>query len=295
MLVLLLLLLAHLIADFWLQTDDMVKSKLKNLIKHTLHHLITTGLALVIIWGTHHHFTNIFSYLLLPLAFITVTHLVIDMLKIKLLDTINTTDSNSLKKLWFFLIDQALHVVMLLITCILFFQMNAGTMNTSLLELLGEDNGTNSLGLLNTFLLIVIIFILATSVSGHIVKFVVGSLPSSFANFEGEFTLNNQLTETKSSSQPSIQSNFTEQYQYMTYSSPLQSRGKLIGYIERLLVITLTLIGAYPSIAFIIAAKSIARFKQLDDRNWAEYFLLGTLTSILLGLVLGLLAKVIIL
>ena len=290
MLVLLLLLLAHLVADFWLQTDDMVKSKLKNLKKHMLHHLITTGLALVIIWGLHYQFTNIFRYLILPLAFVTVTHLVIDMLKLKLVDTIKTTDSNSLKKLWFFLIDQVLHVVMLLIACILFYQMN-----TSLLVLLSLDHGTNSLGLINTFLLIVIIFILATSVSGHIVKLVVGSLPSEFANFEGEFTLNNQLTETKSSSQPKVQSNFTEQYNYLTYSSPLRSRGKLIGYIERLLVITLTMIGAYPSIAFIIAAKSIARFKQLDDRNWAEYFLLGTLTSILLGLMLGLFAKVIIL
>lgn len=61
--------------------------------------------------------------------------------------------------------------------------------------------------------------------------------------------------------------------------------------IERLLVIILTVIGVYPSIAFIIAAKSIARFKQLDDRNWAGYFLLGTLSSIFLGLVLGLVVQ----
>jgi hypothetical protein len=58
-----------------------------------------------------------------------------------------------------------------------------------------------------------------------------------------------------------------------------------------LLVILLTVVGAYPSIAFIVAAKSIARFKQLEDRNWAEYFLLGTLSSIFLGLMLGLLIK----
>lgn len=47
----LLLLLAHLIADFWLQTDKMVKNKQKHLKKHLLHHLLTTGLALAIIWG----------------------------------------------------------------------------------------------------------------------------------------------------------------------------------------------------------------------------------------------------
>ena len=288
MLIVLLLLLANLIADFWLQTDAMVKNKLMNLKKHMFHHLLTTGLALVIIWGYHDHFTNVFSYLLLPLAFIVATHLVIDILKLKLLDTIKPTDSNSLKKLWFFLLDQALHIAILLITSILFFHMKLTIMMTSLLQLFSEDN---SLGVINTVLFIAILFIFATSVSGHIVKLLVGTLPSEFANFEGEFTLNHQLSETKSSNQPKRESNFTEQYHYLTYSNPLPSRGRLIGYIERLLVISLTMVGAYPSIAFIIAAKSIARFKQLDDRNWAEYFLLGTLTSIFLGLMLGLLAK----
>ncbi|WP_203249109.1 DUF3307 domain-containing protein [Sporosarcina beigongshangi] len=292
--IVLLLLLAHLVADFWLQTYAMVKNKMKNLKKHILHHLLTTGLALVIIWGYSHHFTDIFSYLLLPLAFMVVSHLVIDILKLKLLDTIKTTDRSSLKKLWFFLIDQLLHILMLLITCILFFHMTVPKMVTSLLQLFGEENGFSSLGVVNTLLFIVILFILATNVSGHIINLLVGSLPSEFANFEGEFMLNNQLTEAKSSHPSKIESNFTEQYHYFTYSSPLPSRGRLIGYVERLLVISLTIVGAYPSIAFIIAAKSIARFKQLDDRNWAEYFLLGTLASILLGLVLGLLAKEII-
>ncbi|WP_342505026.1 DUF3307 domain-containing protein [Sporosarcina sp. FSL K6-2383] len=292
--IVLLLLLAHLVADFWLQTDAMVKNKMKNLKKHMFHHLLTTGLALVIIWGYFYHFTNIFSYLLLPLAFIVVSHLVIDILKLKLLDTIKAKDSNSLKKLWFFLVDQLLHITMLLITCLLFFQMTAPKMVTSILQLFSEENGVSSLGVVNTFLFIVILFILATSVSGHIINLLVGTLPSEFANFEGEFTLNHQLTEAKSSRQSKSESNFTEQYHYFTYSSPLPSRGRLIGYVERLLVISLTIVSAYPSIAFIIAAKSIARFKQLDDRNWAEYFLLGTLSSILLGLVLGLFAKKII-
>lgn len=292
--IVLLLLLAHLVADFWLQTDAMVKKKRGNLKKHMLHHLLTTGLALVIIWGYSHQFTNIFSYLLLPLAFIVVSHLVIDILKLKLLDTIKVTDRNSQKKLWFFLLDQLLHITMLLITCILFFHMTATNLANSLLQLFNEENGISSLGVVNAFLFIVILFILATSVSGHIINLLVGTLPSELANFEGEFTLNNQLTDAKSSHQFKIESNFTEQYHYFTYSSPLPSRGRLIGYVERLLVISLTIVGAYPSIAFIIAAKSIARFKQLDDRNWAEYFLLGTLASILLGLSLGLLAKEII-
>ena len=252
-----------------------------------LHHLITTGLVSTIIWGIHFHFTNIIGYFLFPIIFICVTHLVIDVLKIKLLDTIKTTDTDSLKKLGFFLLDQLLHMAAILITCIVFFSMKPSAMMIWLIE----SDGTSSLGIVNVLLFIIIIFILATSVSGHIIKLLVGSLPSNLANFEGEFTIKNKALEFNDRNKLKSESHFTEEYQYFTYSNPLQSRGKLIGYIERLLVILLTVVGAYPSIAFIIAAKSIARFKQLDDRNWAEYFLLGTLTSIFLGLILGLLVK----
>ncbi|WP_172369158.1 DUF3307 domain-containing protein [Sporosarcina jiandibaonis] len=285
--IVLLLLLAHLIADFWLQTDLMVKNKMKQLKKHMFHHLCTTGLALIIIWAYHFHFANIIGYLLFPIAFIVLTHLIIDVLKIKLLDTIKTTNTDSLKKLGFFLLDQLLHAAMLLVACIMFFDVKATTMLTWLLE----NDGTNSLGLVNMLLFIIIIFILATSVSGHIIKLLMGSLPSELANFEGEFTFSNKLIEVSDRNKPKIDSNFNEEYHYFIYSKPLHSRGKLIGYVERLLVISLTVVGAYPSIAFIIAAKSIARFKQLDDRNWAEYFLLGTLSSIFLGLMLGFLVK----
>jgi hypothetical protein len=287
MMIVLLLLLAHLIADFWLQTDLMVKNKMQQLKKHMLHHLITTGLVLTIIWGYHFHFSNFLGHVLFPLLVICVTHLIIDVLKIKLLDTIKTTDTDSLKKLGFFLLDQLLHVVMLLITCIVFFDMKAIGMMT---RLLGNE-GPSDLGAANVLLFIIIIYILATSVSGHIIKLLVGSLPSNFTNFEGEFTIKNKSLEVNDRNKPKRENHFTEEYHYFTYSNPLHSRGKLIGYIERLLVILLTVVGAYPSIAFIVAAKSIARFKQLEDRNWAEYFLLGTLSSIFLGLMLGLLIK----
>ncbi|MFD1067847.1 DUF3307 domain-containing protein [Oceanobacillus locisalsi] len=283
----LLLLLAHLIADFWLQSDQMVQHKMKYLKKHMLHHLPTTGIALAIIWGYQYAFQHVISYLILPLAFIIITHLLIDLLKIKFVDSLPKNPTDNMKKLGYFLADQVLHIMIILLTCILFFRMTTAEMTASLLNL----HGTSSLSLFNTVLFIIIIYILATSVSGHIVKFIIGSLPSEFANFEGELTLKHQIAAGNEKIRPEIDKHFSEEYHYFTYSAPLRSRGKLIGYLERLLVILLTAVGAYPSIAFIIAAKSIARFKQLDDRNWAEYFLLGTLSSIFLGLVLGLIVQ----
>ena len=56
--------------------------------------------------------------------------------------------------------------------------------------------------------------------------------------------------------------------------------GATIGALERLLIVALILSGAEAAVGFVIAAKTIARFKQLDDRGFAEYYLLGTLASV---------------
>jgi hypothetical protein len=65
------------------------------------------------------------------------------------------------------------------------------------------------------------------------------------------------------------------------------SRGRTIGVLERALVLTLVLLGQYAALGLVIAAKALARFKALEDREFAEYFLIGTLTSLLLALLGG--------
>lgn len=76
------------------------------------------------------------------------------------------------------------------------------------------------------------------------------------------------------------------------YSLPergLKRAGAIIGVLERLLVLTLVLLGQYAAIALIFAAKSIARFEELKDREFAEYYLIGTLSSILFAMLVGIL------
>jgi hypothetical protein len=67
--------------------------------------------------------------------------------------------------------------------------------------------------------------------------------------------------------------------------------GEAIGVLERLLIVTFMLIGAEAAVGFVIAAKTLARFKQLDDRGFAEYYLLGTLASVSVAIISGLLAR----
>ncbi len=67
--------------------------------------------------------------------------------------------------------------------------------------------------------------------------------------------------------------------------------GATIGALERLLIVAFVLVNAEAAVGFVIAAKTIARFKQLDDRGFAEYYLLGTLASVSVALLSAVVAK----
>jgi hypothetical protein len=70
----------------------------------------------------------------------------------------------------------------------------------------------------------------------------------------------------------------------------LPNAGRYIGYLERALVYFLFIYRQPGSIAFIVAAKAIIRFQSSKDRPFAEYFLVGTFTSILIA---GMIAAII--
>ncbi|MFN8177489.1 MAG: DUF3307 domain-containing protein [bacterium] len=59
------------------------------------------------------------------------------------------------------------------------------------------------------------------------------------------------------------------------------SAGRLIGILERMFALTLVLLDHWEALGFLAAAKSLARFKELDERRRAEYYLVGTLASLL--------------
>ena len=66
----------------------------------------------------------------------------------------------------------------------------------------------------------------------------------------------------------------------------LVAAGRILGYLERVIIVTLTIISQYTAIGFILTAKSIARF-NFANRGMAEYYLLGTLASSILALLVG--------
>lgn len=70
----------------------------------------------------------------------------------------------------------------------------------------------------------------------------------------------------------------------------LEDGGKVIGYLERLLILVFVLANQYAGIGFLIAAKSIFRFgefKESENRMEAEYIIIGTFASFLFAIIIS--------
>jgi hypothetical protein len=74
-------------------------------------------------------------------------------------------------------------------------------------------------------------------------------------------------------------------------SKGLPGAGRMIGMVERGIILTFILFGDLTSISFIFVAKSMARFKQLENRHFAEYYLIGTLLSFFFAIIVALIAQ----
>lgn len=70
--------------------------------------------------------------------------------------------------------------------------------------------------------------------------------------------------------------------------------GKWIGYIERIMIFTLYLLGQFTAIAAVMAIKTAFRFNDLKDDNdsqRSEYIMLGTFSSLFITILVAVLVK----
>lgn len=70
----------------------------------------------------------------------------------------------------------------------------------------------------------------------------------------------------------------------------LPNAGQWIGYIERILILTFVLIGSFEGVGFLLAAKSVFRFGELNkakEIRTTEYVLIGTLASFTIAILTG--------
>lgn len=73
----------------------------------------------------------------------------------------------------------------------------------------------------------------------------------------------------------------------------LPKAGKIIGILERFLILIFLLLNHWEAIGFLITAKSVFRFNDLKlaDRKLTEYILIGTLLSFAIAIIIGILLQ----
>lgn len=79
-----------------------------------------------------------------------------------------------------------------------------------------------------------------------------------------------------------------------TVSASLPDAGKYIGFIERIMIFTFILLNHWEAVGFLLAAKSVFRFGNLQesrDRKLTEYVLIGTLLSFAIAIGVALLTS----
>jgi hypothetical protein len=65
--------------------------------------------------------------------------------------------------------------------------------------------------------------------------------------------------------------------------------GRMIGILERLLIATLVWRGQWSAVGLVMTAKSVARYKRLEEQEFAEAYLIGTMSSVAVAMASGLL------
>lgn len=68
----------------------------------------------------------------------------------------------------------------------------------------------------------------------------------------------------------------------------LRNAGMYIGWLERFLILTALLLRSPATAGLVLTAKAIARYPQFKHVRFAEYFLIGTLLSLCVAMIGGL-------
>ena len=238
-----LLLIAHLIGDFFLQPTSLVNNK-KNSIKGLIIHTLVYTLIVLFILLLFGNIWEIIFWTALTFA----SHFVIDYLRIKA----TKKWKNNTFSFWSFIVDQLMHLVMIVI-----------------ISLVIKSN-LNSIGIAicNITFLRDIYF---NKVLDYCLAFLVVLTPASvFIKHFFNYIFNNiEICDNNDS----------------------DNAGALIGMLERVVILLLGALGLYGSIALVLTAKSLARFKQLEDKNFAEKYLVGTLISLIIAILALLIIK----
>ena len=255
----LLLLLAHLGADFLLQTDRAVRARGQALVWPYLTHGMTIAVAFFLVL----HVYGLAGAALIALA-VTAIHLVQDWLR----DRLGHGRSPRVRLL-LFLADQALHILVLLVVW-------------ARLGWNPDGRVLRFYGRLARPAVVEAVASLGGNLPGlSLERVLLAAVAYVGVMFGGAVLLRYCLDLLRTGTADGVAG---------AAGAPDQV-GRAIGILERGLILTMVLADVLSAVGFVITAKSVARFKDLENKEFAEYYLVGTLASTLLAVGAGLLLK----
>ncbi|WP_051189083.1 DUF3307 domain-containing protein [Halalkalibacillus halophilus] len=270
----LLILLGHFISDFVLQSNKMIdnrsheKSKIRHttLIKHVGIHLIVYNVLLLVWILVSESLTiQLMGQVLFATILILLLHYMIDWLKV----TVNTKFSRQRVKVFSFIIDQLLHIIV--ITVVLH--------SVNLLNIDSFIGFTIS----EKIIAVIILILINTLVAGRFLSIVLEKIapPNS-----SEHVVEEEVDEDPTRKIVKKSRTYYPDSDYQL--------GRYIGMLERILISMFVVANSVMGVTVLLAIKSLTRFKQFEDRRFAEYYLIGTLISIIIAIAIGYVARIII-
>lgn len=247
------LLFAHVLSDFVFQTTQMVREKSQLNPRGFLKHgavLFFTALPVI--------FVAYPSEILWRIALVSVLHIVVDIVKEGLQRRVEQRRALEVARTLLFAADQAVHIALIFIVArgvpIRYHAVNAYFVETFL-----NGNGLSYEEFKAGFI------VLYAALSGiYFVPLLFDIAYRKVPDYAAK--LNDQLKVDL------VEADYDFIDEVKT--------GKWIGVFERFLIAVFLLAGQLASIGFVVALKSLARFKMMAHKIFAEYFLLGTLFSV---------------
>ena len=235
-----LLLAAHLIADFSLQSADWAEKKTQKfryLAGHAVvYAAVMATVAFLCIPG------NIIG---VPFAIIALSHLVIDWIRVHIDKKYNSPTAHFSS----FVIDQVLHIAIIYVSVCAF----------------GLNDQARS------WLMDLAAAVPVEQILRYAMIFIIILDPASVFVKKLSIYVSGGTNSSGQKKEPPV--------------------GSVIGKLERILTVILVLCNEIGAIGFVLTAKSIARYKQLDNQSFAEKYLVGTLSSTAIAIIAALLLK----
>lgn len=315
LLLLLLLLLVHVVVDFYFQTDAMVSDKsgsnglckaiTSNLIHAAIHGFLSLLVCFLFIF-LFFSCVDVNRVLLLIYSFLIIfsTHFTIDIIKSLVFKSLGGFYSFVA-----FIIDQLIHILMMVFCVYLLYYKYSSYVFSFDFEFMIFFGSLvvfvlSVLFLLRPSSIIVSMFLNSSGVDdGSSFVRITKSQASNqlYKIFNSELENVNSLGYQNASTEYlakanafvlSISNNSSDVD--ISSVSKVNNAGRIIGYIERLIVFLFLILGSVTAVVAILAMKTALRFSDLKDDNdsgKAEYIMIGSFLSLLITALVSLLAR----